>query len=593
MRLSLLLTAALCAATGVQAENRAVVVGNADYQNAPDLAGADTSALATILRGAGFSTAQGIDQRTTDMRLTLDLLARTDDMPGARIVSMSGRFVNSPDGTWFLGTEADSPDTSTVRDQGIPLSLIMQLMADATPGAVLLLGTDNQAMPRQPGLETGIGTPAAVDGVSVITGSPEATAKALRELAAGRSVGQALAIDPGLALLPGGNAALLPAAPAARPAPPDRTADPVEADRAAWAAAAGADTPESYGGYLGRYPTGLYAEAAQARRKQLQERNAAMVLDRNVWANAAATNSRAAYQGYLTRFTNGAYAASAERRLAELRQASRPAPPRPPIQPARPETPQTTEAGLRLDRNARLSLQRGLSRLGYEPGDADGNLGGRTRAALTQWQRSHNFNANGYLTLPQFRALLSQVAYLDGDNGRRDRNYWLQTGANGGMPGLRAYLKRYPEGRYAPDARRQLNAPVVGPILDPAIRGDAMTWRWARRQDTTGAYGIYLDRFPTGNYANEARQRRSHLLTGIEAARREEDALDLQPQTRRLIEERLGMAGLGPGPVDGRFTEETRQALRSYQASRNLRVTGYLSQQTVGSLLAGVLRPSR
>ena len=74
-----------------------------------------------------------------------------------------------------------------------------------------------------------------------------------------------------------------------------------------------------------------------------------------------------------------------------------------------------------------------------------------------------------------------------------------------------------------------------------------------------------------------------------EAARREEDALQLDASTRRLIEERLRIAGMRPGRIDGEFTTETRAALRRYQGARNLRVTGFVTQETVSSLLSDVL----
>ena len=49
MRLIPILLAALIGATPVWAEKRAVVIGNADYRDAPDLAGSDTAALAAAL----------------------------------------------------------------------------------------------------------------------------------------------------------------------------------------------------------------------------------------------------------------------------------------------------------------------------------------------------------------------------------------------------------------------------------------------------------------------------------------------------------------------------------------------------------------
>lgn len=108
---------------------------------------------------------------------------------------------------------------------------------------------------------------------------------------------------------------------------------------------------------------------------------------------------------------------------------------------------------------------------------------------------------------------------------------------------------------------------------------------------SAAAYETYLERYPRGRHAAEARSGLETLRAGTEAARREESALRLDSSTRLLIEERLRAAGLRPGPVDGEFNAETRSALRRYQAARNLRVTGYVTQETVGQMLQDVLTP--
>jgi peptidoglycan hydrolase-like protein with peptidoglycan-binding domain len=53
-----------------------------------------------------------------------------------------------------------------------------------------------------------------------------------------------------------------------------------------------------------------------------------------------------------------------------------------------------------------------------------------------------------------------------------------------------------------------------------------------------------------------------------------------------LIEQRLDALGLKPGEIDGEFDKSTRRAIRRYQQSRDIPVTGYLSQQTVVRILA-------
>jgi hypothetical protein len=98
MRYFLFLLAALAGAAPAMAENRAVVIGNADYRNAPDLAGSDTAALAAVIRKAGFVTAEGVDLPSEQLRQVLDLLARDDLEPGARVVMLSGRFLNDGSG---------------------------------------------------------------------------------------------------------------------------------------------------------------------------------------------------------------------------------------------------------------------------------------------------------------------------------------------------------------------------------------------------------------------------------------------------------------------------------------------------------------
>uniref|UniRef100_UPI0018EED679 peptidoglycan-binding domain-containing protein n=1 Tax=Paracoccus binzhouensis TaxID=2796149 RepID=UPI0018EED679 len=204
-----------------------------------------------------------------------------------------------------------------------------------------------------------------------------------------------------------------------------------------------------------------------------------------------------------------------------------------------------------------------LAGLGLQPGPADGVFGARSRAAIAAWQRGNRLPATGYLTHPQ----LQQLAAPDRrGKARQDRGTHAEAAPN------------------PPDAATDA-APGPG-----AAGGDEATWRWVRRQGSAAAHETYLERFPAGRHAEQARARLATLRAGTEAARREEEALRLDPSTRRLIEERLRIAGMQPGAVDGAFTDETREALRRYQAARNLRVTGHLTQQTLSSLLSDVLR---
>lgn len=538
MRIVPILLAALISSGPAWAEKRAVVIGNADYRHAPDLAGSDTMALADALRAANFDTTDGINLEAGALRDRLAVLARAETAADARIVMLNGRFLRDGNETWFMGTDAREPDRLNADLQGVPMSLVLRLISGGRPGAVLLLGTDGQQMPHGGGLQDGIGTFPVPADMAVISGTPEATARALAELLRGSSAAQAAMLDPALRLMPGsrGDLVALPRDASAQPG------DPLGDDRAAWMQAARANTAAAYDEYLRQFPRGIFSAAAHER---------------------------------LARMTHADHAGD----QTAPNPASRP----------QPSPAAQAETAMGLDSAQRAAIQRRLSRLGHDSGAADGIFGQRTRSALAAWQRANKQEPTGYLTPEQLRAINRQVAHLDGDNGSRDRDYWRRTGAQRDPQGLQAYLRRYPNGIYADTARRMLGDRTGAVPPQDLPQGDDATWGWARRQGSAAAYETYLERYPRGRHSADARSVLQTLRAGTEAARREESALRLDSATRLLIEERLRGAGLRPGPVDGEFSAETRSALSRYQAARNLRVTGYVTQETIGQMLQDAL----
>ncbi|RDW12463.1 caspase family protein, partial [Paracoccus thiocyanatus] len=169
MRPLSLLLAVLVAAGPAWAEDRGVVIANARYQNASELADADATAASEAMKAAGFRTVAGADLTAQDLRQALADLLRPDDRPGARIVLLNGRFLNGAGESWYMGTDADRPDLVGAGAQGVPLSLVLGLIKDAQPGAVLLLGLDGEGMDHGAGLENGLGALAAPQGVTVIS----------------------------------------------------------------------------------------------------------------------------------------------------------------------------------------------------------------------------------------------------------------------------------------------------------------------------------------------------------------------------------------------------------------------------------------
>ncbi len=533
-----LLLAALIAASPALAENRGVVVANGQYAHGPAVADADATPAVEAMRGAGYRTVTGTDLSGADLRQAVADLLRPDDSPGARVIVLNGRFLHGSGDSWFMAADAEKPDLISAPSQGVALSTIMDLVREAVPGAVMLLGTDDQAMDHAAGLTPGIGPLTPPEGVTVITGTPAATAKAAAALlVAGTSVADVLGADDTLTMTEGGNDGLvLIEAVANNDGAGGAKSNPTEADRDLWARAAAEDTADSYRGYLESYPNGLYSAAANDRLAKL---GVSTKSDRDLWAEAAATNTAAAYQGYLGQYPQGEFAEAAQRRLTELRliedaaKAPPPAPapvptpapvqqprpeiqqPRPQVQPPREAAPgEIAERNLGLSRNDRVAIQRRLNALGYSTGGTDGVFGGRSRSAIRGWQQQNGLAVTGYLTNNQLALLRDQAGSVSSNYEQQDRNYWQQTGARGGASNLRAYLNRYPDGIYAQTARNRL-AQINGNTDnngDTARNREERAWNRARDTDTVQAYTNYLQNWPRGAHAQAARQRRERLV---------------------------------------------------------------------------------
>jgi len=273
-----------------------------------------------------------------------------------------------------------------------------------------------------------------------------------------------------------------------------------------------------------------------------------------------------------------------------------------PAEPDPLEQARRAEQALGLDREDRRRIQSQLTVLGHEPRGVDGIFGPGSRGAIARFQRANDFEDTSYLTRPQIEELGVQAARrqaeLEAEAERRrlaaereDRAVWEATGAEGDEAGLRTYLDRYPDGLFAEEARARL-AGIEAERRAEAGGADAAAWERARRVDTAEAYRRYLRERPDGAFAREAEaridalERQEEEAGTVAAAREAERALGLNDITRLLVEQRLAQLGLDPGRADGSFDGATRRAIRNFQRARDLPPTGFLTQQTVARMLA-------
>jgi peptidoglycan hydrolase-like protein with peptidoglycan-binding domain len=544
MRLLAILAAlALPGAAAAQAEWRALVVGNGAYRLAAPVPGAPATAgaAAEALRGAGFVVVTGSDLDAAGLRGALSRLAAAEagEPAGRIVVVLAGHFARSRGETWFLGVDAQAPDLGSVAAAGIPLGAVLDLAAAVPGGALVALATEDRVLPLGPLLAPGIGALDVPQGVTVLRGRPSDLAALMRDglLAPGSVPAALLSAHPEIAA-EGFVSAAAPFLPAPSNALPD-------------------------------------AEAV-------------------AWAAARRIGTAAAYQTYLEAWPQGANAAAARAALAQ-----------PNPQPTAEERAAAAETALALSRDSRRAVQRALTLLGYGTRGIDGIFGPGTRGAIAGWQAAQGLDRTGYLTAEQVTRIEAQAARraaeLEAEAAARraaeeqaDRAFWSETGARGDEAGLRAYLRRHPDGLFADAARARLAA-IEAAQREQAAERDRADWARAERQDTVAAYRGYLAEFPQGAFARAATDRIEALSTAPDEgdraeARRAEAALGLNDFSRNVLESRLQAAGFDPGRVDGVFDESTRRAIRRFQRSRDLPVTGFLNERVVVLLLAGTIR---
>ncbi|WP_343116504.1 peptidoglycan-binding domain-containing protein [Ostreiculturibacter nitratireducens] len=536
------LAIALVAAAGpAMADNRALILANADYRFAADIDGAeDALAADEPLKDAGFSVVVGADMSAEGMREALAELIVDRDAAERIVILLAGHFVKSERGTWFLGTDARAPDLASADGMGLPLSTVLEIASGAPGGAIVLLGSDQARITLGTGLAPGIGGLDIPQGVTVLSGDAEEIAAfaaedlpkpgfSLSALATGRP-------DLDARGYLGALSSFLP-----MPATEAGEADTTSAERAFWQVTRGMGTVASYEAYLARYPSGLFAPTARAEIARLKAEPA---------------------------------------RLAE-----------------------EVENALRLTRDQRREVQRNLSLMGFDPRGIDGIFGRGSRTAITNWQKANGFDATGFLTRDQILQLSAQAgkkaaeleaeaAARRAEEERQDRLYWSQTGAAGDEAGLRAYLKRYPDGLFADLAQDRLDV-IEENRRQTSAAQERAAWDRAVATNTVAGYRDYLAAFPDGAFADEAREQIAALIeeqsgaSEREKAAAAEAALNLPAVAKNMAELRLDQLGLKPGRVDGVFDDDTRRAIRRFQRSRGLNATGYLDQETVVQLLSG------
>ncbi|MGY3438875.1 MULTISPECIES: peptidoglycan-binding domain-containing protein [unclassified Marinovum] len=533
-----LAAAAFVAASQASAADLALVIANYDYQRLDDPRAAENlRPIARQLAREGFDVIETYNARTGDMAEAAAQFQRRASDADRVIILLDGHFVSTGTDAWLLSTDTRDVDQLTVASQGLSLSALAEIAGRNAAGrAVIFAGRSSELRLRGEGLRIGTQGVDLPQGVTLASGNSNRLEAAILQglLNRDKSLNEALS----------------------------------------QLAARGFLTDSlgfTDGGRSG--PVVDVDAVTQA------------ALDEGFWNAARAIDTEAALQLYIERYPRGRFRTQANNRITAL-------------VADRQGRWEREETNLNLSRDDRRKLQRDLTLLGYNTRGIDGIFGQGTRSAIGRWQRDRGHEVTSFLTDRQWRQISDEGdrrrAQQAQQDERAETTFWRQNGADGGEAGLRRYLERYPRGRFAEDARRELQEIEAARETEDR-RAERRAWQQAQEINSVAGYRDFLNSYGNSEFANQAQARIRALQAAAEdndndrlrAARDEEREILNSPVTRLLVEQRLQSLGYDPGFVDGNFKDDTRDAIKRYQKDRGIDITGYVTKRTAGFLLAG------
>lgn len=127
--------------------------------------------------------------------------------------------------------------------------------------------------------------------------------------------------------------------------------------------------------------------------------------------------------------------------------------------------------------------------------------------------------------------------------------------------------------------------PQVKPAEVTEAAKERAFWTSANNTGTAASFEQYLQRYPQGAFAADARARIAAIRdTPEKRAEAGEAALSLNRDQRRDVQRDLSLLGFDPRGIDGVFGPGTRAALRAHQRSLDLPETGFLGERQLQRL---------
>ncbi|MBV7407891.1 peptidoglycan-binding protein [Maritimibacter sp. DP1N21-5] len=116
---------------------------------------------------------------------------------------------------------------------------------------------------------------------------------------------------------------------------------------------------------------------------------------------------------------------------------------------------------------------------------------------------------------------------------------------------------------------------------------EAAFWLVAQTLDEARGYELYLEQFPEGPHAEEARAALGQIEDQVQkSAELTETGLGLNQAARRQVQRNLSLLGFDPKGIDGIFGPGTRAAITAYQTANGHEPSGYLTQPVLAEMTA-------
>ena len=139
----------------------------------------------------------------------------------------------------------------------------------------------------------------------------------------------------------------------------------------------------------------------------------------------------------------------------------------------------------------------------------------------------------------------------------------------------------------APDDAPPVEEPPQAEPVESSDFAEETLWTLARNGNNAAAYRLYLQRYPDGKYAADARAALGIPEPGTVPTPEEIEAdLGLNRSARRAVQSDLTVLGFNTRGVDGILGAGSRTAIRNWQLDNDIEATGYLDRDQIARLSA-------